>query len=109
MTQSKITYAPICLFVFNRLEHTIKTINSLKANILASDSDLYIYSDAPQENSSTLASDEVRDYIKTISGFKSVTIKERTVNFGLSKSIITGVREVLKNHKKIIVLEFGVF
>jgi len=105
MIKSRITYAPVCLFVFNRLEHTQKTVDALKKNILAPDSDLYIYSDAPKKNSSTIASDDVRAYIKTISGFKSVTIKERKMNFGLSKSIITGVTEILKKHKKIIVLE----
>lgn len=40
------TLAPIILFVFNRLEHTINTLESLKKNILAKDSDIIIYSDA---------------------------------------------------------------
>ena len=49
MIKSRITYAPVCLFVFNRLEHTQKTVDALKKNILAPDSDLYIYSDAPKK------------------------------------------------------------
>ena len=39
---------PIVLFVYNRLDHTILTINSLKNNFLADKSILYIYSDAPK-------------------------------------------------------------
>jgi len=104
-SSSSSSCAPICLFVFNRLEHTTLTIQSLKNNILASDSDLYIFSDAPKIDMPTKSTDEVRAYIKTISGFKSISIIERNTNFGLSKSIIDGVSYVLDRSKKIIVLE----
>ena len=40
--------SPIVLFVYNRLDHTSKTINSLKSNFLANKSILYIYSDGPK-------------------------------------------------------------
>ena len=38
--------APVVLFVYNRLDHTMNVIESLKNNILADDTDLYVFSDA---------------------------------------------------------------
>jgi len=97
--------APIALFVYNRPAHTIKTINALKANILASQSELIIFSDAARTAEKQANVDEVRSYLKTITGFHSITIHYRPYNFGLAKSIIEGVTEVLKEHDAIIVLE----
>ena len=42
---SKDNCVPICLFVYNRLEETKKTIKALQNNFLAKESDLFIYSD----------------------------------------------------------------
>jgi hypothetical protein len=38
--------APVLLFVYNRLWHTQQTIEALQKNDLASESELFIYSDA---------------------------------------------------------------
>ena len=40
--------APIGIPTYNRIEHLTKTVNSLKKNDLAKDSELYIFSDAPK-------------------------------------------------------------
>lgn len=48
---------------------------------------------------------EVRAYLNTVKGFKSVSIHCRAENFGLATSIISGVTEVLSDYKTIIVLE----
>ena len=87
--------APIALFVYNRLNHTRRTVDSLKRNILAKDSDLIIFSDAGKYDNQEEQVDEVRRYIYQIVGFKSITIFEREVNYGLAKSIIDGVTETL--------------
>lgn len=100
-----MSLAPIALFVYNRLEHTKKTIFALKDNELSKDSDLIIFSDAAKNESGVTAVKELRDYLKTISGFKSIKIVERPENFGLAKSIISGVTEVVNQYGKIIVLE----
>jgi hypothetical protein len=98
--------APIALFVYNRPQHTKQTIEALKNNILAQESDLIIFSDGPKNNSSNYKKiDELRGYLKTISGFKSVEIVIREENFGLAKSIISGVTEVVNRFGKVIVLE----
>ena len=100
-----MTYAPITLFVYNRPWHTQQTIESLKQNQFAADCDLLIYSDAPKYHGAVLGVQEVRKYIHSVSGFRSVTVIERDENYGLAKSIISGVSEVVAKYGRIIVLE----
>lgn len=97
--------APIILFVYNRLEHTQQTVESLKRNTLAKESILYIFSDAAKDVSIISDVDRVREYIDTIYGFKDVRIIKRDLNFGLARSIIEGVTKVVGQYGKIIVLE----
>lgn len=96
---------PITLFVYKRPWHTQQTIEALQRNDLASDSDLIIYSDAPKNQEAAQGVREVREYIHAIGGFRTVTIIERDVNFGLAQSIISGVTEVVNRFGRIIVLE----
>ncbi|EFB5170225.1 sugar transferase [Escherichia coli] len=98
-------YSPIALFVYDRLAHTKKTIHYLQKNEGAENSDLYIFSDAAKDDSRNKSVEEVREYIKTITGFKSVNIIERTSNLGLAQNIYDGVTRLCKERKKIIVLE----
>ncbi|MBN4866508.1 MULTISPECIES: hypothetical protein [Providencia] len=99
------TLAPIVLFVYARPEHTRLTINSLKNNPECINSNLIIYSDAPKNNFHEKNVRLVRDLIKNIKGFKSVTINLRKKNHGLAKNIISGVSETCKKYGKAIILE----
>jgi len=99
------TLAPLVLFVYNRPWHTRQTIQALQKNELAKESELYIYSDAPKDENAVEKVNEVRKYIKTINGFKKITILERDKNWGLANSIIDGVTKIVNEHGKIIVLE----
>lgn len=101
----KKKFAPIVLFVYNRPWHTEQTIETLKKNLLAIESELYIYSDEAKNDTAKENVDEVREYIKTIKGFKRIRIIEQDKNWGLSNSIINGVTEVVNQFEKIIVLE----
>ncbi|MDD4082332.1 MAG: glycosyltransferase [Sphaerochaetaceae bacterium] len=98
-------FAPIVLFVYSRLDHTKRTVEALKNNLLADESNLIIFSDAPKNEKSKKAVEEVRKYIHSIKGFKSVKIIERKNNVGLANSIIDGVTKVVNKYGKIIVLE----
>ncbi len=98
-------FAPILLFVYNRLLHTKKTVKALQNNVLAVDSKLYIYCDAPKSNNHTAGVDKVRKYVKGITGFKEIVIIERSSNMGLANSIIDGVTNIINKHGKVIVLE----
>lgn len=97
--------SPIALFVYNRLEHTKKTVSALQQNELAEQSDLYIFSDGPKSPEALLRVQPVRDYLSTITGFKSIRIIERSENWGLARSIIEGVTELVNRFGKVIVLE----
>lgn len=102
-----MTYAPIVVFGFNRLESLKVTINSLLKNKESTYSDLYIYVDGARDG----VKDEiakvkaVQDYVKTISGFKSINYTFATKNKGLGPSIISGVNDVITRFGRVIVVE----
>ena len=100
-----MTYSPIALFVYNRLEHTRSTVEALKNNLHALQSELYIFSDGPKNDIHNESVESVRKYIKSIDGFKSVSIVERSKNFGLANSIIDGVTSLVIKIGHVIVLE----
>ena len=100
-----MSLAPIVLFVYNRPDHTRKTVEALQKNFLAKDSELFVFSDAPKNEAATSGVAEVREYLKSVSGFKSISITERQENWGLAKSIVQGVGDIIKEYGKIIVLE----
>jgi hypothetical protein len=97
--------SPIVLFVYNRPDHTRKTIDALAVNSLASESELFIYSDTPKDQEALEGVQAVRSHIKNVQGFKSVTIIERDKNWGLANSIIDGVTGIVNEYGKVIVLE----
>lgn len=98
-------HPPIALFTYARPNHTRRTVESLLCNPQASAHDLIVFSDAARTPEKRPAVGEVRAYLATISGFRSVTIHHRPQNLGLAKSIIGGVTQILTDHERIIVLE----
>lgn len=100
-----MSYAPIALFVYARPDHTHLTVQALQKNTLATQSDLYIFSDAAKSDSQKKAVEQVRDYVRKVTGFKSITIIEQENNYGLANSIIDGVSAICEQHGKVIVLE----
>jgi hypothetical protein len=97
--------APIILFVYNRLEVLIKTIEALKSNPLAKESTLFIFSDASKNEADQVKVSNVREYIKTIDGFRQINIFHRDLNYGLALNISNGVTYVLEIYDTAIVLE----
>jgi len=98
--------APIALFVYARPIETIKTLDSLGKNFLASQSELFIFSDGAKGEKDLPKVKEVRTIIKNYSfPFKKVEIIEKEKNFGLANSIISGVTEVFNYYERIIVME----
>ena len=98
-------FSPIVLFVYNRPEHTHKTLDALKQNYLALESDLYIFSDGYKNDTDKNKVENVRSLIKNVKGFKSVSVVERNKNFGLANSVIAGVTEIINKFGKAIILE----
>lgn len=100
-------YAPIIIFAFNRLEPLKATIASVLQNSEASESDLYVFVDGarPSKEGEAEKVKNVHEYVKTISGFNSITVHFSETNKGLGPSIIAGVTEVINKYGSAIVLE----
>jgi glycosyltransferase involved in cell wall biosynthesis len=96
--------SPVALFCYNRPSHLRAVVDSLLRNEEAPQTVLYIFSDGPRSERDDRVT-EVRKFLPTIVGFASVEIVCREVNYGLAKSIVAGVSEVLDRHETVIVLE----
>jgi hypothetical protein len=97
--------APIVLFTYCRFANTKETVEHLLKNEEARCSDLIIYSDAPKNEKAIEGVRITREYLHSITGFKSVTIIEREQNLGLANSIVDGVTAVVNKYGRVIVLE----
>lgn len=102
---NKNQYAPIALFVYNRPVHTAMVIESLLKNTESKETHLIIFSDASKDSYSEDAVKKVREIISDLKGFKTIKIVNRKNNFGLSRSIISGVSEVISEYGSVIVIE----
>lgn len=69
--------APVILFTYNRPEHTKRTIEALAANELAAETDLYVFSDAAKKDADKGKVQEIRDYVKSVQGFRQVELTAR--------------------------------
>lgn len=97
--------APVVLFAYNRPLHLHQTVEALKKNHLAENTDLIIYSDAAKSERQQENVLSVRRYLRNIEGFKSVTVVERFENWGLARSVVDGVSAVVNQYGRVIVLE----
>ncbi len=109
-------FAPIVLFVYNRPDHTQKTLDALAQNDLAKDSVLYVFCDGAKSNASQNQLEkinETREIIKLEKqkieegngNFKQIVITEQAQNLGLADSILLGINQIIEKYGKVIVLE----
>lgn len=47
----------------------------------------------------------LRQYLRTISGFKNVFLVERRINYYLERNIIDGVTDIINHYGRVIVIE----
>lgn len=101
-------YAPVVLFVYNRPEHTLKTLEALSKNKYADKTTLYIYADGPKEGLTPeefYKIKETRNVLRKKLWVKDVVIIESDHNKGLAESIVHGVSSIVNKYGKVIVLE----
>lgn len=98
-------YAPIIVLVYDRLEHFSRCINSLKTNRLASESALYVVSDAAYKKEDEEKVFKVREYALSINGFKDVKYLFRDKNVGAHNSCKEAIQEVLAVNDSYIIIE----
>ncbi len=99
------TIAPVLLFTYKRLDVLKQTVTALQNNLLARETELFIFSDGGKSDADKEKVDEVRKYIKSVGGFKKVVVIESAINKGLANSIIGGVTSIIANYESVIVLE----
>lgn len=97
--------APIVLFVYNRPEHTKAILDSLNECRLIERSKLIIFADAAKNSSEVHKVNSVKSIIESKKLRCNTEIVYQDSNFGLRKSITSGVSQVLDIYEKIIVLE----
>ena len=98
-----MSLAPIGVSTYLRLRHLKQTIEALKVNTLAKESDLYIFSDAARPGDEG-GVDAVRKYIDSIKGFKKVHVIKRIEN-SRKKNSRDGIVSLLDKYGKCIFLE----
>lgn len=107
-----MTLSPVVLFVYNRPEHTLKTLQALCRNKLAKQSKLFVFADGPKPDAS--AEDlkkikAVRKILRKDQWCNEVEIIEQKQNKGLADSIVSGVTKVINIYGKVIVLEDDIY
>jgi len=98
-----VKLAPIGLSVYSRLRHVQATVAALRENTLASESELYIFSDFPKQGDEDKVA-AVRRFLQTIDGFKSVKIFERTQNNRVANNR-GGMKMLLEQFGRMIFIE----
>jgi len=92
---------PVVLFTHARTTHLLRVLDSLRENRVPL---LYVYSDGARRVGEASAVEEVRALVRAID-WCEVQLVERSENWGLGRSILSGVTEVAAQHKAFIVFE----
>lgn len=100
-------YAPIVLFAFNRLKSLTACVSSLIDNEEAAETDLIVFVDGPRNyiSGEAMKVNAVREFVKSITGFRNVELHFSNVNKKLGPSIIAGVTDVINRYGRAIVIE----
>jgi hypothetical protein len=100
--------APVALFIYNRPEHTSRTLEALQQNTLSEKTTLFVFADGPKENATQEEADNIhraRAIASSATGMAAVHLIFSSHNMGLSQSIINGINHVLEKYDSVIVLE----
>jgi len=97
----KTSPIPVVLFTYSRPAHLRRTLDCLRANNIPI---LYAFADGPKTLEVAERVCEVRQILHGID-WCEVHIVERAQNYGLGRSILTGVTEIFQQHETIIVSE----
>lgn len=102
--------APVLITVYDRVEHFQKTIDSLRGNTLAADTDLYVALDFPKVSDDLIIKEKQNAILKYISSiaytdFKSINVIKREVNYGAERNTFCAVEELLSKYESLIISE----
>lgn len=97
--------APIIIFAYNRVSPLKNLVNSLKRCPECRCSDLIVFVDGPRDDNDKRKIQEIKTFVESIDGFKSIEYHFSETNKGLGSSIIEGVSEIINKSGQVIVLE----
>jgi hypothetical protein len=100
-----MTFAPILICTLNRHEHFIRCVESLSKCYNAVFTELFISVDYPLHEYQVAGNDLIKQYLPSITGFKSVNIVMRTRNYGVHDNWTDMMDFVFKNNDRIIITE----
>ena len=92
---------PVALFAYARPDHLRRTLSCLRDNKVPL---IYAFSDAPRTPDKMPLVEQVRSTLRGID-WCDVVLTERDTNWGLGRSILAGVTEVLGRHEACLVFE----
>lgn len=97
--------APIAVFAFNRPDHLRRCLESIASADLGEDSKVTVYCDGPRTQEDAQRCMEVGEVAASFSSRLKLTVVAREENFGLKRSIETGVSETVETAGRVIVIE----
>ena len=98
-------FAPILIITLNRYEKFKVCVESLKKNIYAADTDLFIALDHPLHPDHFDGYWKILEYINTLGGFKSIQIIKRDYNYGIVKNYLDATNYVFSKYDRMIFSE----
>lgn len=96
---------PIALFTYNRPTHTDRALNSLSKCDRLNECILYIFCDGIKKPEHKEGVETTRSVVSEWAKKLNANVINRENNLGLAKSIVTGVTDLCKTYRKVIVLE----
>lgn len=96
---------PVAVFTYNRPDHTRQLLNSLSKCARLDECKVFIFSDGARVPEHRLAVDETRRIIRNWAEQNEATIVEREENWGLARSIVSGVDQLCEEFGRVIVVE----
>ena len=96
---------PIVIPTLCRFEHFKRCIESLAANSLASQTDVYIGLDYPLKEEHWEGYQALCEYIPSINGFRNIHVIKREYNYGASKNLNSLIEYVLGRFDAVIISE----
>lgn len=96
---------PIAIFTYNRPQHTQRLLTSLTACRRLDECAVVIYCDAPKKPEHAASVQATREIVQAWAAEQRADVVLREANYGLAKSIITGVTQLCEQYGRVIVLE----
>jgi hypothetical protein len=98
-------YGPVLILTLNRYAHFKRCIESLQKCTHSRNTDLYIGLDYPLNDSHWDGYRKTNEYVKSLSGFKSVTTIRRIENYGVQRNFYDMQNYIFEKYDRIIFSE----